>query len=177
MIIDYLEGRCELDAIRDQDKCAICAAMEKCWVWWNGWSEGFQRTAWIEYDYAVRSVGGKIGGSIYFDAAGKRIGGIDIDSWTEPAFVPDYLRDGTAALRLVERFGLCIWTQNWSGDWERDEPDYQTWVCAQGAPVNGVDNLNGVFVNADTPQAAIVAAVCALAREQWPYKVCARRAS
>ena len=152
-ILDYLAGAIELDALSDAEKCAVCAAMEGEWV-----GHPIMLSAIGCWEYVRLSVTDK----------GARI-------YSQPT---DYLSDGTAALRLVERFGLVHGRM-------RSE-----WYCAGnigGTYIGHIDH-DGVtwlrisnddgswykpdfWAHADTPAAAIVSAVCALAREQYPYKV------
>lgn len=63
----------------------------------------------------------------------------------------NYLNNGTAALRLVERFEISL---DCDGEWM--------------AIINYKNEMvDHVAEFAATPQAAIVACVCALARERW----------
>ena len=124
MILDFLEGRCELDALSDAEKCAICAAMEDKWPLMQPPGLPYPNTVWTAQSktHSLR-----------------------------------YEIDGTAALRLVERFKLRL----------SPPPDDDDFAWCVDCYLPGMWELKEFDNN---PSTAIVSAVCRLAREQWPYK-------
>lgn len=134
-IEQYLSGAVEYEALSNAEKCAICAAMEGRFP--------FPNPGYPEYGMWLRHRGEKL------------------QEW--PCKCDDYLNDGTAALRLVERFriDLCpaIRIDDMSEGW------------GAGFVHSSIVGAEVETSYADTVSAAIVAAVCALARAQYPYKV------
>ena len=75
----------------------------------------------------------------------------DFVGWSHPR----YTEDGTAALRLVERFGLNL--ECYPSGWQAFQ---------------GLQSMRGFFDRSmhRTPAIAIVACVCEIAKDEWPYK-------
>lgn len=128
MILDYLEGRCELDALSDAEKCAVCAAMEGRWLyWWRNARHMAINESWSKPDKP------------FFDE------------------VDYYISSGTAALKLIDKFGINVIHLEKS-------KSVLAWIS------HPIEARALVSAYRDSTRPAAVAAVCALARAQWPYK-------
>ena len=121
-IEQYLTHAIELDALSDSEKCAICAAMEGEWPWVQYDGDVYPDTAWC---YSCDSHG----------QYGLR-----------------YELDSAAALRLVDRFKLCIVYSKMAG----------VWMVYRSGDLDNDCEEQGMTV-----APAVVACVCALALERW----------
>jgi hypothetical protein len=127
----FLSGEIEYEALTDDDRNAICAAMQGGFVQsdWGCWRLWKQR-------------------------------------WDEPhdgdfawGCTPNYQQWGSAAMDLIEKFGIGI---------SHDSFAPSRWHAYMWIPRRRHQIASG---DSDiTAKAAIVASVCALARAQWPYK-------
>lgn len=154
----YLSGAVEYDALTDAERCAICAAMEGCLVWDDTTPRSAQHFSRLDVmiypNHCCKRVGGQ--GIVWNEYYTMTFGEYYYRQPDKSTFIDHYLSDGTAALRLVERFGIDLIF--YGTEWRTT------------APV-GNDSYDCVDERGDIPSAAIVSAVCALARAQYPYKV------
>ena len=142
----YLRGALPLDELTNAERCAICAAREGRFV---TDIEQFKK------DFPNTHVSSSYPRGGYQIIARYKPG--PYGAWADSVytFAPDqYLYDGTAALRLVERFRIELMppTRNGKG-----------WAAYPHVPVK-------VYVRGPTSMAAIVACVCEIVKAEWPYK-------
>lgn len=124
----YLRGVLPYDELTDAERCAICAAKEGRFV-----RRGRNLIKGATYEQLHETTGGN-------------------ECWLNCTY---YLYDGTAALRLVERFRLMI------------QPAGPEWACY---PINAFAYPSGDTGYGSTPATAIGACVCEIAKAEWPYK-------
>jgi hypothetical protein len=138
----FLSGAIDYDMLTDDERCAICNAMEGCWV-----EQG------KTFTNPPKNI-------IYVVASRNTVMPYRCECM-------DHFKDGTAALQLLQRIEGSLYPSG-NGDtgakWWEVETEYEN---------KGQGRMDTIFGTGDTPQAAIVATVCAIARAQWPYQVAA----